>query len=61
MNILYDSQKRLLANLLNVLRREGVGQLKNETGRRGVMEFKKRVPGPGVALPAAGDQLRFGL
>ena len=60
-DILNDSQKSLLANLLHVFAREGRRQLEDEPGRRRVMKVEKRVPGPVFSLPATGDQWRFGI
>jgi len=58
--VLDDGQEDLLADFLRVLPGEIGPQLKNEPADRRVMPVKQFVPGLGITLAAASDQLTLG-
>ena len=56
-----DGQEDFLANLLDVLAREIVPELKDKAPRRRVMPVEQLVPGPRLTTAAARKQVSFGV
>jgi hypothetical protein len=55
LDILYDSEKSFLANLLRILAHEIGRQLENESGGGGIMQIEQLIPSRRFALPATGN------
>ena len=59
--VLNDGQGDFLADLLHVLAREIVPELKDKAPCRCVMEVEQLVPGPRFTTAAAGKQVSFSV